>query len=243
MIALLNKEINSFFSTLTGYLIISLFLIVNGVLLWSEISTMNILDYGYANMDVFFTTSPLLFLLFIPAVSMRVFAEEYNTGTIEVLLTKPITLFNIVLGKYLAVLSLVVIAVFPTLIYVGSIYFLGETTGNLDGAAILGSYIGLLLLSSLFAAISVYASSITSNQIIAFVLAIILNSLFYFGFELISEFSFLQKIDLVIQKIGISYHYSTMSKGLIQFSDIIYFLSVSFLFLKFTELVIKKRRA
>ena len=243
MIALFKKEISVFFSTLIGYLIIGGFLLLNGVLLWSDFSKLNILDYGYADMDIFFEISPLLFLLFIPAVSMRVFAEEYASSTMETLVTKPITSFQIVLGKFLSVFSLVLLAIIPTLIYVISIYYIGETVGNLDLAGILGSYFGLILLCALFSSISIYASSIASSQIISFVLAILLNTLFYFGFDVSSEFSFFQNIDLTIQQIGVSYHYEMMSKGLLKFSDIIYFLSFTFLFIKLTELVIIERKA
>ena len=243
MTTVFKKEISVFFSTLIGHLIIGGFLLINGVLLWSDFSKINILDSGYADMDVFFGISPLLFLLFIPAVSMRVFAEEYTNGTMETLVTKPITSFQIVLGKFLSVFSLVLFAITPTLIYVISIYYIGESVGNLDLAGISGSYFGLILLCSLFSSISIYASSMASNQIISFVLAILLNTLFYFGFDILSEFYFFQNIDLIIQQIGVSYHYEMMSKGLLKFSDIMYFLSFTFLFIKLTELVIVERKA
>jgi len=243
MIALFKKEISIFFSTLIGYLIIGIFLLVTSVLLWSDFSNLNILEYGYADMDTFFSIAPLLFLLFIPAVSMRIFTEEYTSGTMETLITKPITAFHIVSGKFLAVFALVLLAIIPTLIYVVSIYYLGESIGNLDFAGILGSYIGLIFLCALFSSVSIYASSIASNQIISFVLAILLNALFYFGFDLLSEISFLQNIDLMIQQIGVSFHYDRMSKGLIKFSDVVYFLSFIFLFVKLTELVIIEKKA
>lgn len=243
MIALFKKEISVFFSTLIGYLIIALFLLVNGIILWTSMSSFNILDYGYANMDMFFKVSPLLFLLFIPAISMRVFTEEYNVGTIETLITKPISIFQLVFAKFLAVFCLVCLSIFPTIIYVISVYYLGETIGNLDLASIIGSYIGLCLLSSVFASISVYCSALSSNQIISFVVAILLCALFYFGFDLLSELSVLQKFDLLIQKIGISYHYQDLSKGLLSFSDVFYFISVSFLFLKLNEQLISNRKS
>ena len=243
MIALFKKEISVFFSTLIGYLIIGIFLLVTSVLLWSEFSSLNILEYGYADMDSFFSIAPLLFLLFIPAVSMRIFTEEYSNGTMETLITKPITAFQIVLGKFLAVFILVLFAIVPTLIYAVSIYYLGESIGNLDLAGISGSYLGLILLCTLFSAVSVCASSIASNQITAYVLAILLNTLFYFGFDLLSEVSIFQNIDLMVQKIGISFHYEMMSKGLLRFADIVYFLSFPFLFIKLTELVIIEKKA
>ena len=241
MIPLYKKEISVFFSSIIGYLIIGLFLFINSLILWHDISDINILDNAYANMDSLFSIAPLIFLIFIPAVSMRVFAEEFNSGTIETLMTKPITAFNIVLAKYLAVLSLILISIIPTIIYVVSIYFLGELIGNLDLASIVGSYIGLILLSSVFSAISVYASSLSSNQIVAFILAIIICSFFYFGLDFLCQVPLLLSVDLIIQKIGISFHYNMLSKGLIKLSDFIYFISVSLLFIKLTEGVIKSR--
>jgi ABC-2 type transport system permease protein len=243
MIALYKKEISVFFSSIIGYLIIGLFLLINSLILWHDISDINILDNAYANMDFLFSIAPLIFLVFIPAVSMRVFAEEFNTGTIETLMTKPITAFNIVFAKYLAVLSLILISIIPTIIYVVSIYFLGEIIGNLDLASIVGSYIGLILLSSIFSAISVYASSLSSNQIVAFILAIIICSFFYFGLDLLSQVPLLLSVDLIIQKIGISFHYDMLSKGLIKLSDFVYFISISLLFIKLTEGVIKSNNS
>ena len=241
MITLYKKEISIFFSTIIGYLIIGLFLLISSLILWHDISEINILDNAYASMDSFFSIAPLIFLLFIPSVSMRVFSEEFNTGTIETLITKPISSFEIVTAKFFAVLSLVIIAILPTITYVISIYFLGETTGNLDLAAVVGSYIGLLLLSSIFASISVYASSLSTNQIVAFILAIIMSSFFFFGFDILSQLPYLQIVDLTLQKIGISYHYNMMSKGLLKVSDLVYFMSVSLLFIKLTEVVIKNK--
>ena len=243
MIALFRKEISVFFSTLIGYLIIGIFQLINSILLWSDFSDMNILSYGYADMDIFFTSAPLFFLLFIPAISMRVFTEEYTSGTIEILITKSINSLQIVIAKFLAVFVLVIFAILPTLIYVASIYYLGENIGNLDLAGIMGSYLGLIFLCALFSAISIYASSLASNQIISFAFAILLCTLFYFGFDVLSELSFFQNFDLIIQQIGISSHYEMMSKGLVKLSDIIYFVSFTILFIKLTELVITERKA
>ena len=243
MIALFRKEISVFFSTLTGYLIIGVFLFINSILLWSDFSDRNILSYGYADMDIFFSTAPLFFLLFIPAISMRVFSEEYSSGTIESLITKPITSLQIILAKFLAVFVLVLFTIFSTLIYVVSIYFLGENVGNLDLAGITGSYFGLIFLCGLFSSICVYASSLSNNQIISFVFAILLNTLFYFGFDLLSEVYFFQNFDLIIKQIGISFHYEIISKGLINISDIIYFISFTILFILLTEIVIYERNS
>jgi ABC-2 type transport system permease protein len=244
MITLFKKEVSIFLSTLIGCLIIGGFLLVNSILLWSDLSKLNILDHGYADMDIFFEISPLLFLLFIPAISMRVFTEEYTNGTIETLITKPITSLQIVLSKFLSIFSLILFTILPTLTYVISIYYLGENVGNLDLAGILGSYFGLILLCALFSSIGVYASSIANNQIVSFILATLLNTLFYFGFDILSGFYFFQSIDLIIQQIGVSFHYEMMSKGLLRLSDVIYFLSFTFLFIKLTtSVIIKKKKA
>ena len=169
MIAILKKEISIFFSTLIGYLIITLFLSVNSILLWTDISQFNIIDYGYADLDMFFFVSPILLLLFIPSISMRSFSEEYNSGTIELLITKPINILEIILAKFFAIMTVIFISLIPTIFYVISIYYLGETIGNLDLAAVLGSYIGLILLSILFTSISIFCSSLYKNQIISFI--------------------------------------------------------------------------
>ena len=238
MITLYKKQLSIFFSTIIGPLIIGLFLLINGLILWSNISSLNILDNSYSSMDAFFTISPLMFLLFIPAVSMKTFAEEYNAGTIEILITKPITAYQIVLAKFLAILTLVIFSIIPTFFYVITIYFIGENIGNLDLAGILGSYIGLMMLATVFISIGIFTSSISKSQIMAFLLGIITSSIFYFGFDLLSNIETLQSIDIILQKTGISYHYKNMSKGLLMISDFIYFISISFLFLKLSELKI-----
>ena len=253
MISLYKKEISIFFSSLIGPLIIGLFLLINSLILWTSFYDVNIagnlpsnpfsiLENNYASLDSFFIISPIIFLLFIPAVSMRTFSEEYKTGTIEILKTKPIAIQQIVFAKFLAILTLVALSLTPTLLYPTTIYFFGETIGNLDLAGIAGSYIGLFMLSSIFTSISVFASSLTNNQIIAFILGIILSIFFYFGFDLLSKMSILQPIDLILQKTGIVYHYNIMSKGLLQISDIAYFISITFLFLKFSEITIKNKK-
>tara|TARA_B100000767_G_scaffold269797_1_gene292221 strand:+ start:750 stop:1481 length:732 start_codon:yes stop_codon:yes gene_type:complete len=242
MIALFKKEVSVFFSTLIGYLIISIFLLINSLMLWSDFSNISLLKNGYSDLDLFFTSAPLFFLIFIPALSMRIFTEEYTSDTIETLITKPISCLEIVLAKFLAVFVLVLFTIMPTIIYVVSIYYLGESIGNIDLAGIAGSYIGLIFLCALFSSISIYSSSLATNQIISFAIALSLCTLFYFGFDLISELPFFQNFDFFIKKIGTSFHYEIMSKGLIKFSDIIYFSSYIFLFIKLAELVITDRK-
>jgi ABC-2 type transport system permease protein len=242
MIALFRKEINQFFSSLTGLLTIVIFLMVNGLFMWIFSGDFNVLDFGYANMDSFFMLAPILFLIFIPAICMRLFSEEYRSGTMEVLLTKPISIWNVVVSKYLAANVLVLFSILPTLIYFISIYFLGETIGNLDVGGIIGSYLGLFMLSSAFIAIGIFASAISSNQVVAFLIAIICNAIVYYGFGILSEVTFFQNWDLFISNLGIAYHYNVMSKGVIDSRDILYFMSICFLFLILSKTTIQLKR-
>ena len=242
MIALFRKEISQFFGSLTGLLTIVIFLLVNALFLWIFSGDFNLLDFGFANMDSFFMLSPIIFLIFIPAICMRLFSEEFRSGTMENLLTKPIALWNVVFSKFLAANVLVLIAIFPTLIYFFSIYFLGETIGNLDIGGIMGSYLGLFMLSSSFIGIGVFASSISPNQVVAFLIAIVCNAMIYYGFDVLSSVSILQDWDLYISNLGIASHFSRMSKGVIDSRDILYFLSVCFLFLMLSKTTIQLKR-
>ena len=242
MIALFRKEISQFFGSLIGLLTILLFLLVNALFLWIFSGDFNLLDFGFANMDSFFMLSPIIFLIFIPAICMRLFSEEFRSGTMENLLTKPIALWNVVFSKFLAANVLVLIAIFPTLIYFFSIYFLGETIGNLDIGGIMGSYLGLFMLSSAFIGIGVFASSISPNQVVAFLIAIVCNAIIYYGFDVLSSVSILQNWDLYISNLGIASHFSRMSKGVIDSRDILYFLSVCFLFLMLSKTTIQLKR-
>ena len=242
MSALFRKEISQFFGSLTGLLTIVIFLLVNALFLWIFSGDFNLLDFGFANMDSFFMLSPIIFLIFIPAICMRLFSEEFRSGTMENLLTKPIALWNVVFSKFLAANVLVLIAIFPTLIYFFSIYFLGETIGNLDIGGIIGSYLGLFMLSSAFIGIGIFASSISPNQVVAFLIAIVCNAMIYYGFDVLSSVSILQNWDLYISNLGIASHFSRMSKGVIDSRDILYFLSVCFLFLMLSKTTIQLKR-
>lgn len=242
MISLYKKELSVFFSSTIGPFIIGLFLLINGLLLWSNISQFNILESAYASMDAFFTVSPILFLLFISAISMQTFAGEYNTGTIEILITKPISCQQIIISKFLAILTLVIFSIIPTFLYIITIYLLGETTGNLDIGGIVGSYIGIFLMSSLFTSIGVFSSSISNNQISAFILATTISTVFYFGFDTLSEIHTLESINTMLEKIGIAYHYRIISKGLILISNVFYFISMSFLFLQLSQFIILNKK-
>ena len=238
MINIFQKEINTFFSSLTAYIVIGTFLVIMGLMMWVFPST-SILEYNYATLDQLFSMAPMIFTFLIPAICMRSFAEENQAGTIELLTTRPLKDWQIVLGKYFACLLLVAFSLLPTVLYYYSVYQLGSPKGNLDSGAILGSYLGLLFLGGAFVAIGIFASSLTNNQIVAFILATFLCFFFYWGFFFLSELPvFVGKWDHIVQMLGIDYHYNSISRGVVDSRDVIYFLSVIlfFLFLTVTNL-------
>ena len=242
MYALFKKEISNFLSSLIGIMVIVVFLLITGLFLWVFQSDFNLLSYGYANLDGLFILAPWVFLFLVPAVTMRSFAEENRTGTIEMLLTKPLSDWQIIFAKFLAGVTLVLLSLLPTAVYYFSVYRLGLPMGNLDRGGILGSYIGLFLLSSSFVAIGVFCSSVTSNQILAFILSVFLCGFAYIGFEFIFSLSLFGPIDLFIQRLGMSAHYGSISRGVVDTRDILYFLSVIALFLSMTKLVLSSRK-
>ena len=231
MFAILRKEINSFFASPIGYLVIALFLLLNGLILWLFKGEFNILENGFADLSSFFLLAPWVLIFLIPAVSMRSFSDEKKQGTLELLLTKPIPLFNIVLGKYLGAFILILIALLPTLLYVYTVYQLGNPIGNLDVGSTLGSYFGLLFLVAAYTAIGVFTSTLSDNQIVAFILAVFICIVFYIGFEGIADiFS-----SSFVEQLGMSTHYKSMSRGVLDTRDILYFLSVTLFFLILTS--------
>ena len=242
MYALFKKEISNFLSSLIGIMVIVVFLLITGLFLWVFQSDFNILSYGYANLDGLFILAPWVFLFLVPAVTMRSFAEENRTGTIEMLLTKPLSDWQIILAKFLASVVLVLLALIPTAVYYFSVYRLGLPMGNLDSGGIMGSYIGLFLLSASFVSIGVFCSSVTNNQILAFILSVFLCGFIYIGFEFIYSLSLFGSIDLFIQRLGMAAHYSSISRGVVDTRDILYFLSVMALFLSMTKLVLASRK-
>lgn len=242
MYALFKKEINNFLSSLMGIMVIVVFLLITGLFLWVFQSDFNLLSYGYANLDGLFILAPWVFLFLVPAVTMRSFAEENRTGTIEMLITKPLSDWQIIMAKFLASVALVLLALLPTAVYYFSVYRLGFPVGNLDSGGILGSYIGLFLLSSSFVSIGVFCSSVTNNQILAFILSVFLCGFIYIGFEFIYSLSLFGGIDLFIQRLGMASHYSSISRGVVDTRDILYFLSVMALFLSMTKLVLASRK-
>ena len=234
MIAIAKKEIHQFFSSLTGYITIILFLVVNALYLFI-LKDSNIFDFGYATLVAFFDLAPWVFIFLIPALTMRSLADEFKTGTFETLKTRPLTRWQIVLGKYVAILFIILIALIPTILYVVTVQAL-SSTGGIDGGAMVGSYIGLFLLGAVFAAISLWCSSITSNAVIAFLLSAFTCVVLYFGFGALSQLPvFTGNADYYIEMIGIDFHYQSISRGVIDSRDIIYFLSIIFLFLFATQ--------
>jgi ABC-2 type transport system permease protein len=242
MLTIFQKEINTFFSSLIGYIVVGVFLAIMGLTMFVFPDT-SLLDYNYASLDQLFDVSPLIFMFLIPAVTMRSFAEEQQTGAIEFLATKPLSDLQIVSGKYFACLVLVIFALLPTLLYYITVYQLGSPKGNLDSGAILGSYIGLIFLAGAFVSIGVFASSLTNNQIVAFILATFLCFIFYWGFLFFSKLPvFFGKVDDVVQMIGIDYHYTSISRGVIDTRDVLYFLSFIGVFVAATVTSLERRK-
>lgn len=242
MIALLKKEIRSFLSSLIGYIVMAVFLLLVGLFMWIFPGEWNTLDNGIASLDTLFVMAPWVFMFLIPAITMRSFSEEKRTGTIELLLTRPIDDLRLVIAKYLGGLVLVAISLVPTLIYYITVVLLGEPVGNIDSGGTWGSYIGLLLLASAYVSIGVFASSLTSNQIVAFLISVMLSFFMYMGFESISTFGGMGGFDAVLIRIGIQDHYKSLARGLIDSRDLIYFFVFTMVFLLGTRTVIQSRR-
>ncbi|WAC02236.1 gliding motility-associated ABC transporter permease subunit GldF [Lacinutrix neustonica] len=236
MFAILKKEINTFFASPIGYLVIAIFLLLNGLFLWLFKGEFNILDYGFADLSSFFLLAPWILIFLIPAVTMRSFSDEKKQGTLELLLTKPISHLQIVLGKYFGAFLLIILALVPTLLYVYTINQLGDPVGNLDTGSTLGSYLGLLFLVAAYTAIGLFASTLSDNQIVAFIIAVFLCFFFYVGFEGIADFTV-----PAVEQMGMSIHYKSMSRGVLDTRDCIYFLSVTILFIMLTQFNIKKQ--
>ncbi|MDQ6755779.1 MAG: gliding motility-associated ABC transporter permease subunit GldF [Bacteroidota bacterium] len=233
MFSIAKKELHQFFSSLTGYITIILFLLINGLFLF-VLKDSNIFDFGYATLDKFFELSPWILLFLIPAITMRSLSDEFRTGTFEILQTRPLTKWQIVLGKYFAILIVILISLLPTLIYIFTISSLSAGNG-IDSGGIAGSYIGLILLAAVFSAIGLCCSGFTNNAVIAFLISAFSCLILYFGFSAISKLPMLQgKADYYIEMLGIDFHYRSISRGVVDTRDIIYFLSLIFFFLMMT---------
>ena len=239
MLTILQKEFNAFLNSPVAYVVLGVFLIATGLFVW-VFPDSSVLDYGYADLQTLFNLAPWIFLFLIPALTMRTFAEEKKAGTIELLLTRPLTDGQIIGGKYLACLLLALLALVPTLLYYYSVYKLGSPEGNIDSAATVGSYLGLALLAAVFAAIGILASALTRDQVIAFLVAVVGCFLVYSGFDSLA--SVLQgSAAYYVSQLGIAAHYRDLSKGLIDSRDLVYFFSVVAVALQATRLALRSR--
>lgn len=241
MLTILKKDLTDFFNSLVAYITIGIFLLVSGLFLW-VFPESSILDYGYAGLESLFNIAPYIFMFLIPAITMRSLAEEKKEGTFELLATRPLTDWQIVLGKYFAAVLIVVFALLPTLIYYISIYQLGVSKGNIDSGAVIGSYIGLLLLGGCFTAIGIFSSSVSKNQIIAFTIAVFLCFIAFSGFDSFSQILSLQTFETTLTGLGINQHYQSISRGVLDSRDFIYFVSFISLFLLITKTILGGRK-
>ena len=236
MLSILKKELNSFFASPIGYLVIAVFLVMNGLFLWVFVGDFNILNAGFADLNSFFFITPWFFLFLIPAITMRSLSDEIRLGTIEILKTKPISDWQIVLGKFFGALLLILFALIPTIIYAYSIIQLGNPVGNLDIGSTTGSYMGLLFLASAFTSVGLLTSTFSGNQIVAFMLGVIISFFMFYGFEALADLG----ISESLRSFGLYEHYKSISRGVIDTSDIVYFVSISIFFLFLTYLKLKE---
>lgn len=242
MFVIAAKEIRSFFSSSTGYLVIAIFLLVNGLFLWVFQGGFNVFDSGFADLQPFFQLAPWILIFLCSAVTMRSFSEELKTGTIELLLTKPISVKQIVLGKYLGGLFLILISLLPTCSYILTIAVLGNPPGNWDLGSTLGSYAGLIFISMSLTAIGIFSSTLSENQIVVFIIALFISFFLYYGFEGIASYNFFGNSDYAVSRIGMQSHFQSMSRGVIDTREILYFCSVAVLFLVFTTIKLKSKK-
>jgi len=242
MFAIFRKEISGFFSSLTGYIVIIVFLLINSLFMWVLPGEWNILDRGYAGLDTLFFLSPWVFLFLVPAVSMRMIAEEKRLGTIELIYSRPITERGIIWGKYFASVTLVLLALLPCLTCYLSVYVLGDSPGNLDKGGTWGAFIGLFFLASIYAAAGIFASSITDNQVIAFIVAVVICFFLYMGFDTSAYLPGLKSLDEFIIRLGINEHYKSVSRGVLDIRDAVYFVAVVIVFNEATRLVLLSRK-
>jgi len=238
---LLLKEIKGFFSSLTGYIVIIVFLVTNSLFLWIFPGDMNVLDSGYASLDGFFLMAPWIFLFLVPAITMRSFSEEKRSGTMELLFTKPLTDLQIVFAKYLGGLILVLLSLIPCLIYYWTVSALGNPPGNLDTGGTWGAFLGLFFLAAVYVSIGILSSALSDNQIIAFIIAVLSSFLFYMGFDYLASLPVLQSLDAFIINLGINEHYKSISRGVVDSRDIIYYLVVISFFIFITKIKLQSR--
>ena len=233
MWSICKKELNQFFSNLTGYIAIIIFLLINAVFLFM-LNDSSIFEFGYASLDKFFELAPWIFMFLVPAITMRSLADEFKAGTFEILKTKPLSSWQIILGKYFSILIVLLLAILPTIIYIVTIKAL-SAQGGIDSGGILGSYIGLFLLAAVFAAIGLCCSGFTNNAVVAFLISTFSCLILYFGFNALSKLPFFANgFDYYIEMLGIDFHYRSISRGVLDSRDLIYFISIIFLFLLIT---------
>ncbi|KAB2867891.1 MAG: gliding motility-associated ABC transporter permease subunit GldF [Bacteroidales bacterium] len=242
MFAIFTKELKDFFSSLTGYISAIVFLLIIGLIMWVIPGDLNVLDSGYATLDSLFSIAPWVFLFLVPAVTMRTFSEEKRSGTIELILTRPISDTQMVLGKFFASVVLVLIILIPALLFYLSVYLLGNPVGNIDTGGTWGSFIGLFFLASAYAAVGIFTSSLTDNQIVSFILSMLLCFLLYTGLESLALLDAFSGIKYFLVSLSISEHYSSMSRGVIDTRDVVYFVALSALFLIFTRTKVESRK-
>lgn len=241
MYPLVKKEISSFFSSITGYLVILVFLIVNSLFMWVFPGELNVFEAGYASLDTLFLMAPWVFLFLVPAITMKMFSEEKKSGTIELLLTRPINELQIVLAKFLAGVVLVLFSLLPTLIYFFTVYRLGNPVGSIDTGGTWGSYIGLFFLASSYVAMGIFASSLTNSQIVSFIIAVLISFSFFAGFDSIAAIPVLKNIESLLLYLGINEHYRSMSRGVIDSRDLFYFLGLITFFIFLTRTALRSR--
>lgn len=237
-----SKEIKGFFSSLTGYVVMIVFLTMNSLAMWVFRGQMNVLDTGYASLESLFALAPWAFLFLVPAITMRMIAEEKRMGTLELLYSRPVTELQIVLAKFLASWALVLLSLIPTLVFFWSVYKLGSPPGNIDIGGTWGSYIGLLFLGGIYAAVGIFASAITDNQIVAFITAVILSFVMYLGFDLLGDLAGTGKLNLLLSRFSINYHYTSVSRGVLDTRDLFYFIGAIVLFVMSTRLVLQRNK-
>jgi ABC-2 type transport system permease protein len=242
MKSLLLKEISGFFSSATGYIVIIVFLVVNGLFMWVFPGELNVLDTGYASLNTLFTIAPWVFLFLIPAITMRSFAEEKKSGNLDLLLTRPLSEIQIVLAKYLACVIVALLALLPTLFFLFSVSKLGQGFKPVDMGATWGSYIGLFFLAAVYTSIGIFTSSLTENSIVAFILAVILCFFLYMGFNSVGYLSLSGPAGSFIINLGIDAHYNSIRRGVVDSRDMTYFISVIILFLYLTRTKLNSRK-
>lgn len=242
MFAIYKKELVAFFGSLSGYIAVIVFLLFSGLFVWIIPGEQNLLDNGYASLEAYFALAPWVFMFLIPAITMRLFSEEKKNGTIELLMTHPITDFQIVFAKFMSAFTITLIAIMPTFVYFISVYLLGNPQGNIDLGATWGSYIGLIFLSISYVAIGVFSSSLSNNQVIAFILAAVIIFFLYLGIDAFSQLFSLNKGEYFLQTFSINRHYESLSRGVIDTRDLIYFFSLSTIFILFAKFKIQTNK-